>query len=451
MLAMMAWQQCDKSSAWEGRMQRMADALGRVAIDKGDYAYYPVGRGTGETFSYTPEGWGETEEPTDGEFGVPMYFSGVIRALSAWYEITGDRKALMTAGKLAAYLRRPFVWRTRAEVEGADGPSRARCAGHSHAHAAALRGLLAYAIAIEDEDLMLFVRDGYEWLRSCGVGRIGWFPEIMEPGKHCETCAIGDMVPLAIRLAQIGMGDYWNDVDRCVRNQLIEQQLTDAQLLHQLSDQSPEQPVDRPKENDDRAIERNLGAFVGHGDFTILPETWIMHCCTGNGTPALYYAWESMLQIRGTTCTVNLLLNRRSPHLDVHSYLPYQGLVVLNNKQARNLLVRMPERTDRKEVACQVNAARTDPLWMGSYLLFKDMGAGETVSIRFPVREHTEKLIYDPGKVYEARFRGSTVIDIAPRQQGKGVPIYQRAHYRADQAPQRPAPQYIAKETLKWT
>jgi hypothetical protein len=380
-----------------------------------------------------------------------MYFSGVIRALSAWYQLAGDRTALTMAGKLAAYLQRPFNWKTRMEPEVADAPSRARCSGHFHAHAAALRGLLAYAIAIEDADLMLFVRDGYEWLRGCGVGRIGWFPEIMEPGKHCESCAIGDMVPLAIRLTQIGMGDYWNDVDRIVRNQLIEQQLTDAKLLHQISDQSPEQPVDRPKENDDHAIERNLGAFVGHGAFTLLPETWIMHCCTGNGTPGLYYAWESMLEMRGTTCAVNLLLNRRSPHLDVYSHLPYQGLVVLNNKKARNLLVRVPDRTDPRDIACHINSSRTDPLRVGSYLLFSHLSGGETVSLHFPVREHTEKLIYDAGKPFEAKFRGTTVVEISPRQPGVGYPIYQRAHCRSDQAPHRPEPRYVAKETLKWT
>ena len=450
LLAMMAWAQWDKDPAWAGRIQRLADALVKIAIDRGDYAYYPVGRGVGETFSYTPDGWGETEEPKDGGFGVPMYYSGVVRALTGWYEMAGDRKALTMAGKLANYLRRPFIWNSPAQAKGLDNPSHGHASGHFHAHAAALRGLLAYAIAIQDLDLMLFVRDSYGWLRDFGVARIGWFPEGMDAGQHCESCCIGDMVPLAIRLSETGLGDYWDDVDRYVRNQLVEQQLTDAEQLRQLSAKYPAEPVHPPKESDDHVIERNLGGFVGHGDFTVLPNTWIMHCCTGNGAPALFYAWDSIVQMHGTTATVNLLLNRRSPQLDVHSDLPYQGRVVIHNKQARNLAVRIPAWVNRKQVACAIGSHPLQPAWSGNCILFADLRGGERVSIHFPIQERSEKLVRDQGKEYQARFKGNTVIEISPKDQEVGCRIYQRACYQANEAPEKPAPQYVPTKILKW-
>jgi hypothetical protein len=42
---------------------------------------------------------------------------------------------------------------------------------------------------------------------------------------------VGDMVGLGIRLSDAGLGDYWDDVDAVVRNQLVEQQLTDPAAL----------------------------------------------------------------------------------------------------------------------------------------------------------------------------------------------------------------------------
>lgn len=450
LLAMMAWSQWDKNPAWEERMQRQADALVRIAIDKGDYAYYPVGRGVGEQHSFTPDGWAETEEPKDGGFGVPMYHSGVIRALAGWYEMSGDRKALAMAGKLTNYLRRPFVWTAEVEPKAINGSQHGHCNGHFHAHAAALRGLLAYGIAVQDPDLLLFVRDGYEWLRNYGVSRIGWFPEnLSNVNQHCESCCIGDMVPLAIRLSQVGIGDYWDDVDRYVRNQLVEQQLTRKDYLEKLAENSPVKSVQPPRETSDRVIERNLGGFVGHGDLTLLPNTWIMHCCTGNGAPALYYAWDSILQSQGNFTTVNLLLNRLSPQLDVYSYLPYQGRAVLHNRTSRIIAIRIPAWVNRKDVKCSIGDRHLEAVWSGQYLLVENLNDGEAVTVEFPIKEHTEKFIhYD--KEYTALFKGNTVIDLSPKQDGIGYPIYERAQFRTTEAPSRLLPRHVAKEVLKW-
>jgi hypothetical protein len=450
LLAMMALSQWDKNPEWEGRMKRIGDGLVRIAIDKGDYAYYPVGRGVGEGFSFTPGGWMETEEPTDGNFGVPMYFSGVVRALAGWHEMSGDRKALAMAGKLAAYLRRPFVWSPSAQPDGVFGPQHGHCSRHFHAHSAALWGLLAYALAVQDADLILFVRDGYEWLRQFGVARIGWFPENLNADQHCESCCIADMVALAIRLSDAGAGDYWDDVDRYVRNQLVEQQLTRQDHLERLVQSSPAQAVHPPRETSDRVIERNIGGFAGHGDLSLLPDTWIMHCCTGNATTALYYAWEGITRFRGETAVVNLLLNRASTWLDVHSHLPHEGRVTLVNKAARRVAVRIPPWVDRKEVQCRIGERRVAPIWAGNYVLFEDLHPKDELGVRFPVQDRVERFVLD-AQEYTAHFRGHTVVELAPRQSGVGYPIYERSEYRTEHAPLRRARRFIPAQVLKWT
>ena len=70
-----------------------------------------------------------------------------------------------------------------------------------------LLGWLEYAAATGDRQLLEQVRAGYEYVRNYGVAAIGLFG---------ESCAVGDMTILAIRLSDLHVGDYWNDVDRYV-------------------------------------------------------------------------------------------------------------------------------------------------------------------------------------------------------------------------------------------
>lgn len=450
LLAMMAWSQWEQEPDLEDRMRALADGLVRIAIDKGDYAYYPLGRGVGERYSYTPGGWTDTEEPSDGWFGVPMYFSGVIRALAGWHERSAEGRALTLAGKLAAYVRRPALWTPSAQPEGVCGPERGHCNGHFHAHTAALRGLLAYALAVQDADLIHFVRDSYEWHRAFGGARIGWFPEYLTANEHCEACCTADMVALAIRLSDAGAGDYWDDVDRYVRNQLVEQQLLRADYLQRLVEGSPPRPVRPPRETSDRVIERNIGAFAGHSDPGELPEPWIMHCCTANGATALYYAWEGITRLRGETAVVNLLLNRASAWLDVHSHLPHEGRVTLVNRAARRVAVRMPLWVQRRDVRCTIGTRRSAPVWVGNHVLFEDLQPGTELELRFPVRERAERFTLN-GQDYAALFRGNTVVEMSPRRSDASYPIYERSACRAAHAPLRQARRHVPARVLHWT
>ena len=120
--------------------------------------------------------------------------------------------------------------------------------------------MLRYAIITNDTELMELIRDAYEYTRNFGIARIGWFTETSRV-KRCEGCCIADMVALAIKLSDAGVGDYWDDVDRYVRNQLIESQFTNADLLKKSSDAGTEHKPDYPRETDDRVIER-VAAWV---------------------------------------------------------------------------------------------------------------------------------------------------------------------------------------------
>ena len=276
-----------------------------------------------------------------------------------------------------------------------------------------------------------------------------------------EGCAIADMTLLAILLSDGGMGDYWDDVDQYVRNQLIEHQVLRRDLLEEVVASGPEHKLNRLTETDDRVIDRQLGAFISIADPTLSYAWWTM-CCLGNCSVALYKAWESIIRYKDGVAQVNLLLNRASSPLDLDSYLPYDGKVVLKNKLARKAYVRVPAWVDKSAVKCRVNERQLALHWLNNYLIIEGLAAKDAVTIEFPVvetnEEHTEAAYRQQ---YTCRFRGNTLMDISPRAArplrthdtsddgsvfdvNKGYPLYLRESYSGNQAPMKKVQRYVS-------
>ncbi|MFN8008216.1 MAG: glycoside hydrolase family 127 protein [Terriglobia bacterium] len=452
LLAMMAWYQRDKNPQWMNRMSHLAQALSRIAIQRGDYAFYPDSE-IGEAFSYARgKGWLRTDEPlaerTGAEGSMFMYHCGPIRALARWYALTGDQEALGTATRLVNFVMKPYFWGGKIEPTGAIGYNRGQWAGHQHAHMAMLRALLDYAIVTQNPTLKSFVRDGYEYARATfGLPRIGMFN---------ESCTIGDMVALAVRLTDAGMGDYWEDVDQYVRNHLVETQLIRSQDLREVSSYGALHEVKSPQESADHVIERSIGIYCSEASVTSIPRTDSGACCTGNATQGLYYAWESILRHRDGNVQVNLFLNRSSSWMDLDSFLPYEGKVIMRNKTAQKLSVRVPPWVDRQKLSWTLNGKSLKPLFVANYAFMENLTKGDVITVEFPLVETTEKYtIVDkfhpaPGREYTFKFKGNTVIDISPRQGKPDYPLYLRDSFKVAQAPLKNTRRFASSVLIDW-
>jgi len=73
-------------------------------------------------------------------------------------------------------------------------------------------------------------------------------------GMPDEGCVVADMILLGILLSDGGTGDYWDDVDRYVRNQLAERQFLRRDLMEQMVALGPEHKIRPPKETGDHVI-----------------------------------------------------------------------------------------------------------------------------------------------------------------------------------------------------
>jgi len=287
---------------------------------------------------------------------------------------------------------------------------------------------------------------------------------------------VDDMIEFGIKLSRAGLGNYWEDVDRLIRNHLVESQFTRKDLLERVAQNRTRDKSLIPKSvpggeyiyeemsktpgrcSTDNVHERMIGLYANAIEPTNLGNDRLLQCCTGTGGRALSRTWESILENQGDgQVQVNLFLNRASQWLDIDSYLPYEGKVIIRNKTARRISVRIPGWVKRHELRARVNGddRRLSAFVGGAYQVFDGMKPGDILQLDFPMKEETVHLTTQTkaGKTtYKIDFRGNTVVDISPRNDSPYVyPIYLRDHMKtAKKAPMKTKTRFVPDKVIKW-
>jgi DUF1680 family protein len=276
---------------------------------------------------------------------------------------------------------------------------------------------------------------------------MGWFPGWISPQEHgrpahlftaSETCGVSDMLILAVKLSDAGLGDYWDDVDAVVRNHLVAQQTTDLTEMRQFAE--PGHDAD-------------LARFVG--GFGQSMNGWInstaprvFGCCTANGAIGLYYSWHSIIRFSHGTAIVNLLLNRASACMDIDSHLPHAGRVDLRNKLARRVLLRIPSWVEPTQVVVTHNGRLLRSAVFDHYLFVDNLRPNDVIRVNFPIAESTEtSTVAD--RQYRIRYRASTVLDVSPRSSAPGMrQYYQRSDLANASTPLRSVDRFVSEHVL---
>jgi hypothetical protein len=387
----------------------------------------------------------------------------LIQGLEQYYRATGHEPARRLAAKLVRYAMGPAEsydsqGRFLFDPGDKEGMRRRfpsvvndRFGGHTHSRTLGLLCILEHAHAVNDQDAIAFVQSGYEWVKTQGSPLVGFFPEHIvtsAPFPSCEGCSVADMVALGVKMSVWGIADYWDDADRWVRNMFAEQQLTHGDWLDQMAASMPKKPL-AFNESDNNVTSRQIGGFGG----ATTGNEWgdiLEHCCTGNGVRALYYVWQHILEAQGEDLRLNLLLNHASHSADVYSYIPFEGRVDLKiKKPLASMLVRAPEwvRAGSQELVCKVNGVPRDIHWQGRYVSIGGAVPGDKVVISFPIKERTVRETIG-GLSYSLIIKGNTVVAIDPA--GQYGPLYQRSHYRENQALWRRVKRFVPDESIPW-
>jgi hypothetical protein len=439
LLALSMLSQVDDNPRWAEIGRRKVDRLLSLTREKEGFRFLWKGRfRPGET---VPTG---ADEPAvaieDGSLadGNPVF--SMIYSVGAlghgsglFYRVTGYEPALELSRGLAR-------WALARMFKNEDGRYEF---WHFHHGLYALMAVCEYGYAANDREVLERVDACYRWAREMGEPLIGFYPEAMpgsdwylsRQGNTVEICEVADMVFLALYLTRAGLGDYWDDVDRWVRNMYAEGQIRDIDFLDRIPDSyfNPE-PSRRPHQDTRDIPQRSVGSFLGwmraNDGLNIvktreglkLSDRSIMHCCTANGARTLYYVWDSIVTQQADEVRVNLLLNRASSWLDVLSYLPAEGRVVLQIKDAPKVAVRIPEWCDPMDVQVSVGDESRKPSVEGRFVRVTGLNPGDQLKLTFPVPERVVHRVI--GEIpYKLILRGSNVVSIDPK--GVGFPLYE--------------------------
>ena len=425
----------DNNEIWKTTAQSVVDRLTTLAIHKDSFSYYVEG-------SFEPNATVDKNSKMPQGVQAGLSTGRLIQGLTHVYKFMDYKPAIELAGKLVSYLinHAAFFDKDGKFIENTEE----RNFIHFHDHAIDLLFILEYATETKDMDLIKFVNKSYKWARTQGSCTVGFFPEIIEDipisykypqhQRGClvsETCEVTDMINLALKLTKLGIADYWDDVDRWVRNQFAENQLTRIDWIERIHNPAKEINVMRVGETDERVAERNIGAFAGWpsaNDWSL--TAGIMHCCTGNGARTIYYVWENVITYNNDKLSLNLLLNHASAWADVKSHIPYEGKVEIKINQRCNVLsIRIPEwiESNSTDVICLVNNHPKQTTWNGRFVEIASLNQGDTVILDFPIEEKTVTEMIG-SVLYTLVIKGNEVVFIDPP--GKIHPLYQRSHYR---------------------
>lgn len=428
------------------------------------------------------DGW-KADASSFGGFG--------IKSLMVTARLLGSEAALDAARLLARASLRGRVF----TPDNRFGPK-----AHMHGNLRTLGGLTDYALTVGDAELYSRCDALYRHARGLAT-RFGFLPEIVNwrPSAliACETCALMDYAVLGTTLANHGHPEYWDDMERLLRNHLLESQVHDASWMGQSDDRADtEQFTWRD------LGERCVGAWAGWSSPNhilayreTLNAVWggpelrdkiraLQNCCGGSGVHALFLLWRNAVRVEDGVLSVHLHVDKRIPEAEIRCDQPYRGRTIVTLNHDLNLRFRIPDCIDRSALRLFVNGVET-PIprthgvtgafldgmspeegavqVIGNYLHCGPRCNGDRVEMNYPLPVFTEDVaVGNPGYRqwrYRVTWKGDTVVRIEPvgndvaktysdfdkmdrevfyGKDGPG-PLYLREHMLCDEMP-APAP-----------
>ncbi|HEY3285290.1 MAG TPA: hypothetical protein VGN26_23710 [Armatimonadota bacterium] len=455
LIALCTWYQESGDPEVLSRLRGLVHGLSRIAERRDGYAFYPRNL-------YREGEWlegGLFYQPKDLWSVKPGYGGTQLEGIARYAELTGDEVA---RGFIAEYLRYFLDVARVVDDEGA-------FTGHLHSQGIVptMVGAAMHAEATGDRALLGRCERFLRFVLS-HCGSFGWVPDGIG-WPTCETCALGDVIHLAVRLSRLGeerpgdsdhrvprarstpasgspeLGasalparrDFWYDVERFARNQLLENQFRDPGRVLEGRGPAPGTEV---------TVRGSFASWAHPNDLLGGPD--IEGCCTGGAVRALFHVLNNCVgRSPDGALEVRMHFSVSTQNADVESHLPYEGRVVVRPKMAGTLRLRLPEGIPATDVTLEVNEALVPVRADGPYALVPDLVPGDQVVLRFPtpVMVRQEEVA---GQVYTVTWKGNTVVRLEP--EGPGYPTYRREEHLSPHAPQATWPYPVQGTAVRW-
>lgn len=441
MLGLLAWYRETGSARARELLDRQVDGVMRIAVARGQGVCFP---------KYEFDGRGYIDEPAGKD--APIWYGGrLLLPLVEYWQLTGreDVKTFVEKAVRHCVEGSQFI-KPDGAVEAGEG-----WWGHLHGTMDMVTGMAEYGRLANRPELIAWAKRVYEWIRRTHTTRYGWVADV-SGGRICESCAIASRIRLGLALYRAGVVDPFGEIDRHLRNQLIENQFVDLSFM------SPTQPQ---KPRSDRMVYAGLenmirGTFQCWGTANdLIGNDDIEGCGAGGGVQGLKLAWDAQSEWRdeasGLELRVHLLFNRalRCKPLPpfttaapvaatLWSDLPFAGRVRVKLLQPMDrLALRLPDGSDLTRVRWRrlPQGGESAVALEGRYAILTHLKAGETVELLFPLETY-ETHERAAGVDYTVTWKGSSVLSISPA--GKRVPLYSGRKALLGSSPPHCPPRY---------
>lgn len=334
----------------------------------------------------------------------------LVGPLVEYWQFTGDKAAFDLAGRFAhATIRSAYT------AEGHFAPIK-DSGGHIHSITSSLAGLIQYAIAANDTELLqdcinVMLHGIPEYFSSWG-----WGDEVMpdHPANlisRGEINQTGDVIRGALYLGAAGHPEFYEMAERYLRGMLLPTQFMREDLeafLH-------ENPA--PKGDWERNIlERVIGGYaMQQPNDRMSPGIWPLTTqdIISGGVHALCESLKHRVTGDEKSVRINLFFDTDTADITVDSGLPLQGSIKFTMKTDKTLFVRIPVWIDLKTVKLMVNGNAQKVTVKDGYVEITGLKAKDQGELSFPVPCKKEKETVD-GVEYTTTWVGTQVIDIQP-------------------------------------
>jgi len=421
--ALATWLRLEPSGEIAGIARGMIAGLASIALHEADYWYFPAENWTGA-------GWGNTvlAHPPTG-----LAIDGLVDLA----QLMADEQLLEVAGRFvrAVLGRKPALFAEDGTMVPKGGGPYDFCFTHVHSRLVILLGLIKYAWATRDRDLLDWCTRAYLFVKEKMSSPFGWVPESLDKGTdpgvsnlvyplRDETCGISDMMQIAAFLADHGRPEERFTVGRYGANQLFAHQLIDFTPFARLIGDNTGR-VDTPQTSYRNMPERCLGAFTAGtypNELTVDlrsfggPEHHIdaAGCCGPAGIKALCVLWREAVQRKQDSLHINLWVSLENDDVSVRCEEPVAGQLHVQVKQpCEELVVHVPDYIkDAAELAVDRKyVLKERELHLGR------MRGGENVTVTYPLVERTN-VEWIAGEEFQVRWRGGRVVGVWPPAKG---------------------------------
>jgi hypothetical protein len=409
------------------RSRQIFVALRKLADWDGGRAYYPHGSG-----AWADGKWIKSQLPT-----------AVLEPLVSYWEAFQDPEALDFAKAVAEGLMADSellpAHNSRITREG-------EFHGHMHSTLHGVWGVAHLGADLNEPRYLNWANKVYDYASQFGPGT-GWIQAALwsdSVRELSETCATSDMVSIATWLAKGGFPEYWDHVERALRNYIRPEQFfvtPEYEALYRKLN------ADKPEDQIQAGLAR-MRDFQGSVMGGPAPNDWInwigspkecgpyitpygcmalFGCCTPEGMRALHTAWAGIVSPKGNDIYVNLSLTRKTQWGDVIASTPQTGRVDVVPHARSTYFLRPPSWSPRDGVRILRKGREIPVVWGGpamAYVVCRSVKPEETLTLVYPLV--TFKQVWgnwpsQPNLKLTITWRGNSVTDMEPR--GKGLPI----------------------------